>query len=119
MAARLALRAPVVVQPVEEAEQSEAIEEVADAPTGGEAPVGPSVDEENSFLAADLGEPDFGRPTVRAVTREEDSEPTGELPDLAALNQRIPAKVLEAMDELFRAKFTRVERVSTRHLKKG
>ena len=116
MAARLAQRAPVVVQPVVEDEPEEA-GDYAPA-VESDAPVGPSVDEESEYLGA---EPSVGELPLAASPSDEveDDEPPGELPKLGDLNKRIPADALAIMDELFRAKFSKVQRISARHLKKG
>lgn len=116
MAARLAQRAPVVVQPVIDDVPDEAIDEAP--PFDADAPVGPSSDEESEYLG---GETSVGElPLVASAANEVEEEvPAGELPKLEELNQRIPPKVLSVMDELFRAKFSKVQRVSAKHLKKN
>ena len=115
MAARLAQRAPVVVQPVAEEEPEEAGDY---APTvESEAPVGPNAEEESDYLNGENSLREL--PLASPVSEVEDDEPPGELPKLGELNKRIPAEALAIMDELFRAKFSKVQRVSARHLKKS
>tara|TARA_Y100000385_G_scaffold290951_1_gene366268 strand:- start:3211 stop:3546 length:336 start_codon:yes stop_codon:yes gene_type:complete len=77
--------------------------------TEEDAPVGPSEEEESGYLASE-------------VTLEESSWSSTEvededLPKMEDLNQRIPPKVLGQIEELFRAKFTKVQRVSEDSLK--
>ena len=74
-----------------------------------DAPVGPSESEEAAYHG-------------RAVTPEEATWSSAEtvdddLPSMEELNQRIPPKVLVQIEELFRAKFARVQRVSESELK--
>jgi hypothetical protein len=52
-----------------------------------------------------------------AAAREETAAETGPLPALDAMVQRIPAEVREVLEELYRAKFTAVRRVSAKFLK--
>ncbi len=77
------------------------------------APVGPS-DEEESALLGEETESDTA--SAKAVSPAE--APDGELPDLEDLVKRIPGETMKILDELFRAKFVRVQRVSDRNLKK-
>ena len=115
MAARLAQRAPVVVRPVVEDMPDEAIDEAP--PVDADAPVGPGSDEESEYLGGEtgVGELPLAAPAANEV---EEEVPAGELPELEELNGRIPPEVLAVMDELFRAKFSKVQRVSAKHLKK-
>lgn len=77
--------------------------------TEEEEPVGPSEEEESGYLAS-------------RVTPEESSWSSTEsddedLPKMEDLNQRIPKKVLGQIEELFRAQFTKVQRISEDSLK--
>jgi len=87
-------------------------------PVDADAPVGPSSDEESEYLGGEtsVGELPLAAP---AASEAEEELPAGELPKLEELNKRIPPKVLAVMDELFRAKFSKVQRVSAKHLKKN
>lgn len=116
MAARLAQRAPVVVQPVVDDEPEETGDYVPAVES--DAPVGPNADEESEYLGGESlpGELPLVAPPSKEV---EDDEPPGELPKLGDLNKRIPADALAIMDELFRAKFSKVQRIPARHLKKS
>jgi hypothetical protein len=75
-----------------------------------EAPPWPGDSDEASFLAEARarGEP----PALPTAAAE-----AGDLPPLDQLVARVPAEVREALDDLFRAKFTRVQRVSPSALK--
>ena len=56
--------------------------------------------------------------TLKPVTpREEVESETGPLPSLDEMVQRIPAEVRDTLEELYRAKFTAVRRVSAKFLK--
>ncbi len=77
--------------------------------TEEDAPVGPSEAEESGYMASE-------------VTPEESSwsaatEGDDDLPKMEDLNPRIPQKVRDQIEELFRAKFTKVQRVSEENLK--
>lgn len=54
-----------------------------------------------------------------APAREEDAEPEagGELPDLDAVSQKIPIKTQVLMEELFRAKLEKVQRVNPKKIR--
>jgi hypothetical protein len=71
---------------------------------------------ETAFLAEtrERGEAVAVKP---AAAREETAAETGPLPALDAMVQRIPAEVREVLEELYRAKFTAVRRVSAKFLK--
>lgn len=60
----------------------------------------------------DVRPPDSGAEPVAA-----DPEPGQPLPDVETLAARIPAGVREMLQDLFRAEFTRVERVRPEALK--
>jgi len=94
---------------------SSAVEEIVDE---GEAPIGPTEAEEAAYLAEQ-------GPTVVGVATEpsgladaaEPEEASAKLPAIEDLVQRIPAAAREALDELFRARFVRVQRVPGKALK--
>jgi hypothetical protein len=71
---------------------------------------------ETAFLAEtrERGETVAVKP---AAAREETAAETEPLPALDAMVQRIPAEVREVLEELYRAKFTAVRRVSAKFLK--
>lgn len=74
-----------------------------------DAPVGPSEEEESGFRATveTRGESHW-------LPRESAEE---DLPKMEDLNRRLPKKVLDQIEELFRAKFTKVQRISEDCLK--
>jgi hypothetical protein len=82
----------------------------ASEPEAG-APVGPSAEEEATLLSI-RGE---SAPVTAVPTPRE--EPPPKLPPLEGLVGRIPPGVRDALDELFRAKFTLVRRVPPSALK--
>lgn len=79
-----------------------------------------TVDEvaESAFLAEarERGETVRPSPSAVAVEAVEETDPKS-LPPLDALVQRIPAEVRETLDDLFRARFVRVQRIPRRALK--
>jgi hypothetical protein len=90
------------------------------------APAWPGEAEEASFLAGERGSSAAGAvptggpaapplPTVDTAEVADISPP----PPLEELVQRIPPEIREAMEELFRAKFTRVTRVRVSEEKAG
>jgi len=108
------------------------------------APVGPSEEEEAAFLAEDSsshfsdGASESSTHSsgmrllatsalasaatgvqARAAHVEDDEKNSGPLPSLEALRGRISPEILGLMEELFRAKLTRVTRVSKRDLKEA
>lgn len=76
------------------------------------APVGPSDEEESAYLREETK-----IPVISVPVETTQNESAGELPSLEGLVQRIPAETLKTMDELFRAKFVSVKRVSSKDLK--
>ena len=76
-----------------------------------EAPSGPSEAEESAYIAGQAKGPylSSSRPVAQAIDEN--------LPAMEELNKRIPPEVLTKIDELFRAKFARVLRVSEKNLK--
>ncbi|HUR57968.1 MAG TPA: hypothetical protein VM029_09690 [Opitutaceae bacterium] len=95
----------------------EASEAVAAAPQDGE-PSGFDESAEAAFLgeARDRAEPVRNVTPAQAAAEmdEADSKP---LPPLDSLVQQIPADVRATLEELFRAKFIRVQRVPRKALK--
>ena len=71
---------------------------------------------ESSYLAEarERGEP---RVPVRPQAEAKDDEDPKSLPSLDELVQRIPPEVRDLLDDLFRAKFTKVRRIPRRALK--
>jgi hypothetical protein len=94
-----------------EGEESEVVEDA-------DAPAGPSPAEEAAFQAEENGDVDVLPVALRSEPEEPEPIVKGELPALDDLIKRIPAEVLETMEELFRAKFVKVERVAKKHLKR-
>lgn len=82
------------------------------------APAGPSLDEEMALQAEENGDVVAVPVTLPTVPEEADPAPRGELPAMDELIKRIPAEVQDTLDELFRAKFVKVERVAKKHLKR-
>jgi len=92
-------------------------ETIYDYDDGG-APIGPSEEEESAFLAEASSQTGYG--DLEALARSEDEERSaGPLPSLDELRGRIAPEVLGLMEELFRAKLTRVQRVNKRDLKEA
>jgi hypothetical protein len=88
---------------------------VAVAPmTGGEEAPWPTDEAGEAGFAAAVREPPAASVTPVAV--DESKVP---LPALDTLVHRIPAEVREALEDLFRAKFTAVRRVPARFLNEG
>lgn len=94
----------------------------ADAPApiegaeGGEGPSWPDASAEAAFLseARDRGETVAPAKAKAEIADETDAKA---LPPLDALVQRIPAEVRDTLEDLFRAKFVRVQRVPKKALK--
>ena len=80
-------------------------------------PVGPSAEEEASFLAEQRSLDPGGhvRPTPDVPAAE--PEAAIPLPPMEDLIKRIPAPAREAMEELFRARFVTVKRLPKTALK--
>ncbi len=94
----------VAVRKVESKEPRIRIEE--DYPEDDGAPVGPSEAEEAGYLAETTRE--------SGVT----SQPVDEdLPKLEELTRAISPQIMKQLDELFRAQFSRVQRVDEKDLK--
>ena len=76
----------------------------------------PDESAESAFLSEAR---DRGEPVIPAKAREEIADETDSksLPSLDELVQRIPVEVREALDDLFRAKFTTVKRIPRKALK--
>jgi len=89
------------------------------------APAWPGEAEEASFLAGERGSANGAAPTGGPAATPAPHVDTAEVadisppPPLEELVQRIPPEIREAMEELFRAKFTRVTRVRVSEEKAG
>lgn len=81
------------------------------------APLWPDENAEAAYLGEAKARGEALAPAAAAEAGEESSETNAALPSVDALKQRIPANVLEAVDDLFRAKFTKVTRVPKKALK--
>lgn len=108
--------APALAAAAAEAEEAVVAAAVA-VEAGTEIPPWPGETDEASFLADARLRGDDLPPPALARAAEETGAPA-DLPPLEQLVARIPAEVREALDDLFRAKFTRVGRVSPTSLKK-
>jgi hypothetical protein len=84
----------------------------------GSINVWPDEAAEASFMAEarERGEPVASVSLPAAVKEAVDETDPGHLPSLEELVQRIPAEVREALDDLFRAKFTTVRRLPKKSL---
>ena len=82
------------------------------------APAGPNPEEEVALQAEDNGDADMMPVALRPEPEEPEPIVKGELPAMDDLIKRIPGEVLATMEELFRAKFVKVERVAKKHLKR-
>jgi len=104
----------------------------------GGAPIGPSEEEEAAFLAEDSSSHFSGGASESStlssgvrllatsalasaarVEADDNERPSGPLPSLETLRAKISPEILGLMEELFRAKLTRVVRVSERDLKEA
>jgi len=86
-----------------------------------DVPIGPSEEEESAYLAEEAAS-GYGRGAgfaseLSVAEGEPEATFAGPLPSLAALQEKIPPTTLALIDELFRAKFTRVQRVHAKDLK--
>ena len=94
----------------------------ASAPFDEDGPVWPSEAAETAFLGEEKGagravpQAGGGGKTLRQAANEAEAA-LGPLPSLDALITRIPAEAREAVEDLFRVKFTGVKRVSPDVLK--
>lgn len=77
--------------------------------TEEDAPFGPSEEEESGYLPSEVTPEESSLSSTESVDED--------LPKMEDLNQRIPKKVLGQIEELFRAKFTKVHRISEDSLK--
>jgi len=80
-----------------------------------DAPMGPGVEEEAAFFAAQRAT-ETTRP-ASGPGEPEEAPDNNNLPPLDTLVNRIPAEARAVLDELFRAKFTTVRRVPETALK--
>jgi len=76
------------------------------------APAWPGETDEAAFLA-ESSEKQASESADRAPARDEEAAEAG-LPALGGLVERVPREVRNLLDELFRAKFTAVRRISPR-----
>lgn len=81
----------------------------------GDAPVGPTEAEEAAYLAEQAAA--VGGPATAPASDAEAEEAPAQLPAVEELVSRIPPGAREALDELFRARFVRVQRVPRKALK--
>lgn len=79
----------------------------------GDAPAGPSSEEEAAFLAQERE----GGIVSGVLPPAESTEEPGNLPPMEDLVKRIPAPARELMEELFRARFVTVKRIPKAALK--
>jgi hypothetical protein len=108
--------APALVAAAAEPEEA-VVAAAVTAETAAEIPPWPGETDEASFLAdARLRGDDPPGPAL--VPAAEETCAPADLPPLEQLVGRLPAEVREALDDLFRAKFTRVRRVTPTALKK-
>jgi hypothetical protein len=100
-----------IADAAEEAAGADAIPLQDDMP-----PLWPDEAAETAFLSEAKARGEVAVP-MSADATEETPEATAPLPALDALVQRIPPAVREVMDDLFRAKFVRVQRVPRKALR--
>jgi hypothetical protein len=87
------------------------------APSDEEAGVSwPDDTAESSYLAEARQRGEMPVPATSNAQEKEDADPKA-LPSLDELVERIPAGVREVLDDLFRAKFTKVRRIPRSALK--
>ncbi|MBX3748579.1 MAG: hypothetical protein KF897_00660 [Opitutaceae bacterium] len=91
-----------------------AIDELVDE---GEAPIGPTEAEESAYLAEQTAAAPSGATAPGGEDAAEVDEAPAKLPAIEDLVQQIPAETREALDELFRARFVRVQRIPRKVLK--
>ena len=91
------------------------VEELMAAPEpAAEAAPWPTEADEAAFQAAARAE---AGPALPAAVGRDEAPPPRALPALDELVARVPAETRAALDDLFRAKFTAVRRVSPKQLK--
>jgi hypothetical protein len=92
------------------------VEELVAAPAepAAEAAPWPTEADEAAFQAEARAQ---AGPALLAVVGKEEAPPPRNLPALDELVARVPAEARAALDDLFRAKFTAVRRVSAKQLK--
>lgn len=86
---------------------------------GDDEPTWPSAESEAAFLAEASAQGDPVVPVSaapKAEETEEEDEAQGALPSVSSLAEEIPATVRDALEDLFRAKFSRVIRVRKKDL---
>ena len=102
--------------PAVTAAEEGAVEAEAVAPAGDEPTAWPDAEAESAFLAEakERGEP--VKATPAAVEAAEESDPKA-LPKLEDLVGRLSPEIRDTLEDLFRAKFVRVQKVPKRVLK--
>lgn len=83
----------------------------------GEAPIGPTEAEEAALLADQAAAAPRETGTASDDVANEPDDAPAKLPAIEDLVPRIPAAAREVLDELFRARFVRVQRVPRKALK--
>lgn len=96
---------------------TESVPAVAESVEEGEAPIGPTEAEESAYLAEQAAAIPSEAVSARGEDAVEPDEAPAKLPAIEDLVPRIPAAAREALDELFRARFVRVQRVPRKALK--
>lgn len=100
---------------------AEEISSDASMPFDDDGPTWPSYADEAAFLGEEKAQgravPKAGVQTLRQAAAEAEAA-LGPLPAIDALVNRIPAEAREALDDLFRVKFTAVRRVREDVLKR-
>jgi hypothetical protein len=114
---RLAAAPAPAAVPDAAGEPDEAVVAAAAAEPAAEAPPWPGEADEASFLAESQLRGETVPPVPPVPPAAEETESAGPLPPLEELVARVPAEIREALDDLFRAKFTRVVRVAPAALK--
>ena len=109
--------APTMLVPVQEPDMPVVPEPASEPVEGGDPAAWPDEAAESAFLAdaRERGEP--VKATRAAVETAEDTADPKALPKLDDLVNRIPPEVRDTLEELFRAKFVKVQRVPKRALK--
>jgi hypothetical protein len=83
----------------------------------GDAPIGPTEAEEAAYLAEQTAvAPDAPIAAENGDAAEAEEAPA-KLPAIDDLVRRIPAETREVLDDLFRARFVRVQRIPRKALK--
>lgn len=83
----------------------------------GESPQWPDDAAESSFRAEARDRGEKVQPTRTTVEHLEDAADAKALPKLEDMVEKIPAEVRDVLEDLFRAKFVRVQKIPKRLLK--